>query len=81
MMFSTYTEEYNQISQYAQEEVQRWADRFVGHTVRICRESGSILANDKVVKAEAKGLDVKFSFEGGMWCTLPACQGYTITMQ
>ena len=81
MMFSTYSEELDQIRQYAQEEVQRWADRFVGHTVRICRESGSILANDKVVKTEAKGLDVKFSFEGGMWCTLPAGQGYTITMQ
>lgn len=77
-MNTTYSEEFDQIREYAQQEVQRWADRFVGHKVRICRGTGSILANDLVKQVEARGLDVRFSFEGGMWCTLPAGEHYTI---
>jgi hypothetical protein len=79
MMFSTYSEELDQIRQYAQEEVQRWADRFVGHEVKIFRETKSLLAKGKVKQTEAVGVNVKFSFEDGMWCTMPSGCGYTIT--
>jgi hypothetical protein len=80
MMFSTYSEELDQIRQYAQEEVQRWADQFVGKVVQIRRATGSMLAHDLVEKVEAVGLDIKFSFDNGMRCTLPSGEGYTITI-
>jgi|LauGreDrversion4_2_1035121.scaffolds.fasta_scaffold05144_9 hypothetical protein len=77
-MYTPYTETYNLIRERAQREVQHWADGLVGYKVRICRGTGSILANDVVTKVEAQGLDVRFSFEGGMWCTLPSGNDYTV---
>lgn len=80
MMFSTYAEELDQIRQYAQEEVQRWSDRLVGHVVEIRRDTGAVLHKGRVTKTEAVGLNVKFTFEDNMWCTFPSGCNYTITL-